>query len=353
MNRTWKRLVSLLCAVALTALVSACGKSKGSEPADDQPFVLSKEPVALRFLYSGLSDKELQIYFIDPMQQKYPNIKIEFIKKGTGTQLTDLIAAGEIPDLIMDSNNMLGKNFENNLMFDMAPLIKKHGLDVTRLDPIILDAVRNATDKGVLYSLPYYYTNMALYYNKDIFDKFGVSYPADGMTWDNTIELAKKVTRQDGSKQYLGLHYESIARLSMSRSLDYVDAKTLRAAVNNEEWKRVFDLGNRINAIPGNKPAKVDSGYTDLFLKTQESAMLVLKEMLSDETQLKATRIGRLSGLKNPQVKAQFGADLAYLKGVNLQSIFKSNPAAPPAFTDYSTQARSILQSRYIDFIEG
>lgn len=39
---------------------------------------------------------------------------------------------------------------------------------------------------------------MSLYYNKDLFDKFGVSYPKDGMTWDEVLELNRQLDKNGG-----------------------------------------------------------------------------------------------------------------------------------------------------------
>ena len=48
---------------------------------------------------------------------------------------------------------------------------------------------------GVQYGFPLSLQINVLFYNKNIFDGFGVSYPQDAMTWDEFIETAKRVTR--------------------------------------------------------------------------------------------------------------------------------------------------------------
>lgn len=73
----------------------------------------------------------------------------------------------------------------------MKDLIKRHNIDLSRFEPSIISALEKMSGGG-LYGLPLYNDRMALYYNKDIFDKFGVPYPKDGMTWDEVIELSIK-----------------------------------------------------------------------------------------------------------------------------------------------------------------
>lgn len=44
----------------------------------------------------------------------------------------------------------------------------------------------------------------ALYYNKDLFDLFGVPYPNDVVTWEDLVPYIEKLTRFEYDKQFLG-----------------------------------------------------------------------------------------------------------------------------------------------------
>lgn len=76
----------------------------------------------------------------------------------------------------------------------------------------MLNGVR-ALGQGHLFALAPTFSASVLYYNKGIFDKAGVAYPTDGMTWDELFALAGKVTKT--SKQAEGRIYG----FSMSRYL--------------------------------------------------------------------------------------------------------------------------------------
>jgi multiple sugar transport system substrate-binding protein len=60
------------------------------------------------------------------------------------------------------------------------------------------------TYKGDLYALPFWTSTQLMYYNKDLFDKAGVPYPSpeekDRMTYEETIDIAKKVMKGSGAK---------------------------------------------------------------------------------------------------------------------------------------------------------
>lgn len=399
------RLLGLCVVVVWTA---SCGSVREGGDGRSGPVgesVVPTDPVTITFL-SSLADKDMNVLFLEPMKAKYPHITIQVIKKGTGSQLADLLAAGTVPDLVLDDNTNLGLSADLGVFQDHAPLIARHGVDPDRFEPVILEAIRNATANGLLYGLPYFINVNALFYNKDIFDRFGVAYPADGMTWDDTIQLAKRLTR-DG---YKGLHYEKITRIAESMSPDYVDRKTGKATVNTDAWRALFDIGKQILDIPGNRPPKIESGYRDDFFKAQnfamlatinvltaeqgalesgfrlgvaqypslpgkpdtygyvsaglvyvtkqskhpDAAMLVLKEMTSDAVQSVSARLlGRSTVLRSEEVKRQLGKDLPYLKDLDLSPMTKSKPAPGPAFSVYSAKARQIVQDRYVGFAEG
>lgn len=49
-------------------------------------------------------------------------------------------------------------------------------------------------DDGNYYGLPFKQEMYCVFYNKDLFDGAGVSYPAGSWTWDDYVEIAKKIT---------------------------------------------------------------------------------------------------------------------------------------------------------------
>jgi multiple sugar transport system substrate-binding protein len=270
--------------------------------------------------------------------------------------------------------------------------------------------VNSEVTKTVLWGLPYAMQFNALYYNKDIFNKFGKSIPKDGMTWDEAIELGQQLTRKDGDIQYRGLDPASSYVVSFPYSLTYVDGKTNKGSMDNEQWKKIFELTKRILTIPGNmqpaaEPSAAASG--NLFIKEKNVAMLastnlmaqigsaangvdwdiaqypsfkempsisgkldshnlmiskttkhqdetmkVLEVVTTDEVQLlSARKTARMSRLNNDEMKKQFGADVPYLKGKNVQAIFKNTVSPTPLYSIYETNGKKIGQQKFRDFL--
>ena len=65
------------------------------------------------------------------------------------------------------------------------------GLDIKDYAPAVWAASHY---KGVLYALPNRASSTAFFYNKTVFDKAGAGYPTDGWTYNDLLQIARKVT---------------------------------------------------------------------------------------------------------------------------------------------------------------
>ncbi|CAG7630669.1 ABC transporter substrate-binding protein [Paenibacillus allorhizosphaerae] len=404
-----------LLSIAGIALTGCQKESEAGKPAAaaDQPVVIDK-PVTLKVapIIISITDEDFKTLLADPVKKVQPNITLELVKPGKGTNIEDLIAAGSPPDLLLTWNGRLLYTKEMDLLEDMTPLLTKHKVDLNRFEPAAIEAIKMVSDKGELYALPFALQHYALYYNKDIFDKFGVPYPKDGMTWEQTVELAKKVSREDTGTVYRGMGIQNLASLHYPLSLGAVDAKTNKAVIQNEQWKKVFELGKSIYGIEGNAPKKFFNDDDDAFVKNRIIAMLpavnmiprlmeaekekndlnwdiaqypsfperpnmyammnthvvavtkssknkdaaveVMKVLTSDEVQLiSSQKTARLTSLKSPEIVKAFGTDIPSLKGKHVDSIFKSKHAPGVVMSEYLGKATTILRDQFTQYFNG
>jgi multiple sugar transport system substrate-binding protein len=407
-----KRDVSKIAVLSmiLVFIVSACGNAQepkkqaneGTPPAA----AVSTEPVTLTAWIGGVTfTDDLESLFRDTVAAKYPNITLEFVKSGKNTELEDLIFAGKTPDMIITGNGTLASYRETGLLQDITSLLKPAGIDLSGFNQGKIADMKIDFPDGGLYGIPYLTIFHALYYNKDIFDKFGVSYPKDGMTWEQTIDLARKTTRLDGDVQYRGLDTANGPIYpSQPLGLSAVDAKTEKASVNNDAWKRVFELIGSIYKIPGNasvgtsrqvfldgflamlgttnflqpldavsdklnwdvaqyphyadKPGFYGNSSSQLAIVTatskhKDQVLQVLKAVTSKEAQLRLSRSGQVSVLTDPEIQKAFAADKTNMKGKNLQGIFKSQAVSYPPSSEFRAKAETIVQAKFKDYTTG
>lgn len=350
---------------------------------------LGDEPLTLSFYVSGVTftDVEFETMIAGPIHAKYPNVNIERITPAADTTPEEVLST-HVPDIIFSSVSQ--RLVRTGVFEDLTGLIKKHQFDESRLKPIAYNYIKEITKgKGdQIYALPFNVNQHILYYNKDIFDKFGVAYPTDEqMTWDEALDLAKQLTRTENGTNYVGLVVDNLTGLAKSLGLPYLDRETGQAAIDTADWVRVFEKLKEIYEIPGyiaqdgtwnwnrdhfmkdqniamraawlaNMVGPLEElrqqgvefnwdiapvpNFSDQLGKTREAqihsvsinsqsehkdeAFQVLAELLSDEGQRIIARNGRVPSIINPELETEFGADIPVLQGKSVQNVFIGEP---------------------------
>lgn len=253
----------------MSLIASACSSTGGDKsPADEsagktnQP-VQKKEPAEIVF-YSLAGDQEaaFNLKYGDDLRKKFPDYTFKFIQNKEGARIPDLLATKERIDIIYHFfEDILTALTQNGIQFEMSDLAKKHNIDVGKLDQAIIQGFRNSSE-GKLYVLPIHNATQVLYYNKDLFNKFGVGFPKDGMTWSELTDLAKKLTRSDGGVQYFGFAgYVPYLLKTNPFSEPYLDPKTGKPTFEKDAWKKVVQE-NMINPVS-------DAGYLEWIQKNK------------------------------------------------------------------------------------
>ena len=222
-----KRLLSLTLVAAMTGSLVACG---GGAPAADTTAAgeASADTTAAGTTAAGTTeaaadgqkvlkwamwDKDLMVYYqplIDGFEKENPDVKIELVDLGSSdyqtvlaTQLTgsgsdfDVVAVKDVPGYTTLVNK--------GVLEPLDEYIAKDNVD--------LNGFKGLTDQiavgDKLYELPFRSDFWVLYYNKDVFDKAGVPYPTNDMTFDQYDELARKLTVDVPGQEVYGAHYHT------------------------------------------------------------------------------------------------------------------------------------------------
>ncbi|MEF3306627.1 ABC transporter substrate-binding protein [Paenibacillus sp. GYB003] len=415
---TNKRSLRSWASLPLLVTLAACGGGEaiskdGQEPAGttNRP----PEPIELKIHAAGVSEQEFDARFKETLQKKFPHIKVTWLQtNGPGNTIQEYVARGEIPDIIRNISSTVHTNYLNlGLAYDLRELAKKHNYDLSRFNPIFIDGFVNITaQNGELYGLPVSpFFSRVLYYNKDLFDKFGQPYLKDGMTWDEAYDAARKLTRVEGGVTYRGLSAFVATFLTYNEySLSTLDpAKDQLSSIDT--WKKIFDNYIRFYQIPNNRiapslaeeqtmfqkgtvamHADIFSPYLDLSMlknwdmvsvpvmegapkkigifppgyllitkqsKHKDEAFRVMIEMLSDETQLKDARNGFLPTVSNKEMMNVLGQDNAVLKSKNMKAVgyyefAPLRPARQKGMTVIDTNtADTLLRNAFMDAAQG
>jgi multiple sugar transport system substrate-binding protein len=169
---------------------------------------------------------------------------------------------------------------------NMESLIKQSKYDLGKINPVMLDTIRLVSQKDYLIGLPAFNNVFALYYNSDLFDKFGVEKPKDNMTWEDVRSLAVKMTRTENGIQYRGIYTDNPIRGIDQLDLVRIDLKTNTAKLTTDGFVDVFRLWQSLLSIPGNFEApnnNLNMGkHQQSFLKGELAMLPGWSTMLND-----------------------------------------------------------------------
>ncbi len=210
-----KKIVSLLMVATMALSMAGCGGAAENTAAtgDASQPAAEAEGDGQVTLKWAIWDKESTSYWqamADAYTAANPNVTIDMVDLGSADYMTVLATelSGE------------GSEFDVVTIKDVpgyATLVQKNAIvpldDYISKDGVDLSLYSGTTDQvtvdGKLYELPFRNDFWVLYYNKDVFDKAGVDYPTNDMTWDEYNDLAAKVTDTTFGEQVYGAHYHT------------------------------------------------------------------------------------------------------------------------------------------------
>jgi multiple sugar transport system substrate-binding protein len=405
-----KKSMGLLAVFPFVVLsIAACGSQTDSK-SGETPDAVDQTPatVSVGFLPGWLTEEERQRYIIDPVQKKYPWITVEMRPYDKGNSLAELVAAGRTPDILIETNIYGFSTWKDlGLLSPLTELIEVNKMDLSRFEPEALDAIKAATQREDLVAIPYTRHFSALYYNKDVFDKFAVPYPKDGITWQEAYELGVRLTRQESGVQYRGLEVNVIERMASQLSLPYVDPTTKKALVNTEQWRKVLDFAAKVYQIPGNSQIATYGKAAETMLNgtlamyaslndimgyklynkpevwdiatypswpeapglgtrvdahamgisptsaNKNAAFKIIEVITSDEVQMDMSRRGKFPILSDPKFSSAFGADMDFMKDKNIAAIYKTKPAKSFTPTEYDSLAMKAMNTAISNIVKG
>ncbi|GIN58521.1 hypothetical protein J8TS2_28400 [Lederbergia ruris] len=246
-------------------LIAACNKEElnKEEPttgdneneAETSSWGYDGEPATVTMLIN-VGEEEFSRRYQEQIAEVYPNITLKLISGSPNDSqfLQEQFARGEVPDIIPTIPTL--EYIEDlDLLMPIDDMVEQSGFDLGVFREGIIDNLRaiDPLGEGNLYGLPIESTLMVMYYNKDIFDRLGESYPVEGMTWEEALELAKKLTREVDGVQYKGLALEPSYAIPYTQfAIPGTDPETGEVLFTQDpNTKRVFDWLDKLRNIPG------------------------------------------------------------------------------------------------------
>jgi multiple sugar transport system substrate-binding protein len=133
-----------------------------------------------------------------------PDIQVQLEPVGSGDyygRIFNQIDSGDPPDILQIGDDAVPRFVERGALVPLDDFIggSDYPLDTGIYLPGVLEPGRWS---GKQYLLPKDFSPLAVYYNKALFDEFGVPYPQEGWTMEQFIETARALTQdRDGDGQ--------------------------------------------------------------------------------------------------------------------------------------------------------
>ncbi len=243
----WVLSLLLIYSVILSACGNKAGQS-GMEALDPD------EKVTLKVTY--FNDQAFYMQYGNVFQAKYPNIEFEVIPTagvmfGEGEDPVDdlqKIIDEQKPDIVLLTTEQYVKLAASGQLAELESYIKDDNFDIENMFQGVIDLLK-AKGGGKLYGLSPDFENKAIFYNKDMFDKYKIEYPTDQMSWEEILKLAARFPSEgEGDKKTYGLvqsqfmnnPFNLVAQIGSTNGLSFVDYDNGKLTIENDAWKKVF-----------------------------------------------------------------------------------------------------------------
>ncbi len=192
-----KKILSLVCVLLMMV---GCGTRKHDE---------NVTPIRVG-LWGTPEEVKIVENILEEWQEDHLNIKVRIEHSNYGGYMSKVltqVAGGAAPDIICTEVDMF-VNYVKKGVFEPLNTYAQGDPDFN-LDDFFPEGVDRFTVNDNLYVIPRDTAPFAcVYYNKDLFDEAGLPYPTDDWTWDDMLEMAKKLTQvgPDGRIEQYGFY---------------------------------------------------------------------------------------------------------------------------------------------------
>lgn len=213
---------------------------------------------------------------VEAFEEKHPNITIKVIDtpamEYTQKIGVTMAAADTDPDVVwikeMGDTLRMGNNGQ---LMSLTSFVERDNVDLSKYKGI----TEQFTLDGNLYGIPYTADWYVLYYNKNLFDKAGVPYPGNDMTWDEFDELTGKMTSGEGANKVFGSVNMTWSSLVTNRAVQDGDHTVLEKDYSflAPYYERMLQLQND-GYIQNYSTLKTGNIHYSSIFKNQQAAMM-------------------------------------------------------------------------------
>ncbi|MFC5403724.1 ABC transporter substrate-binding protein [Cohnella soli] len=239
-----------LGALTLALAISACSSSGGNGKAVES---LDREAKGtLKIAY--FNEQAFYMQYGNAFQAMFPNLELEVVSTESVFSAEDPVAemekimAERQPDALYLTEEQYAALSGKGLLYDLDAVVKQDKFDLAAFHPSVIEMLK-ARGSGKLFGLSPSFSTQALFYNKGLFDKYGIPYPTNGMSWEEVLQLASRFpSKKEGEDALYGLSqssqttnpFELVRAIGEAKGLNYADVDAGTVSIDSPEWKAIF-----------------------------------------------------------------------------------------------------------------
>ncbi len=261
-----RRIITVLSLIAMTVLILSSLNS-----------VAFGKKVNLKFVFYGsAAEATLWKDLTDDFTRQNPDIALEVIGvTGAGwgeyfDKILVMIAGGQVPDLVRVAIEGTQLFAYRGLALPLDDYIERDKEELGDFfedtDPVLVDAFQY---EGHQYALPFEWNDMVIYYNTKLFEKYGISRPADNWDQNQFLSIAQKLTADldgDGRPDQYGFTFwnqvsPTITPWTLAFGSDILTPDWTQSNANDPkiiaamQWLQDLIWKYKVSPVPGNAEA--------------------------------------------------------------------------------------------------
>lgn len=235
--------------VLLSAGVVFAGGSQESADGDN-------DTVTIEYWHWNPNQSDMVDSIVSDFEAEHPNIRVNVTAMVPGDYWTKIrLQANQqaLPDVFDMSSGFIESWANDGFLYDLTPYID----DSPEADAFytsLVESARTLAGTDGYYALPYAFVMPVLYFNKDAFDEAGVEYPSADWSWEDFVDAAEALTRDndgDGEVDQWGHHfygrYAQIEPWIYANDGQLIDRRTMQFAPNENAREALQFLGDLVN----------------------------------------------------------------------------------------------------------
>lgn len=276
-TRGFKRVMASILAMVTVATLALTGCGSKKEGTKTNSENKTGNNVIITFAgWGSLSEKRIFTKMVDKFEETHPGIKVNYqhYPGDYMLKLTSNLAANRMPDVfylpveeyaawasagrLLDISDYLDKSeiYEEGLVWEKSITAFYYNQETGEVGK-----------DGSLYALPKDLGPWAMVYNKTLFQEKGIPLPdpEKPYTWDEFIEVAKKLTSGSGAGKTYGTSNYTLESAIWSNDADFLSEDKKTVTVDTPEFAEALQWVADLALVHGVAPTSEDSATMGWF----------------------------------------------------------------------------------------